>query len=446
MEECIDMHNVILYDEKYMPSHLPEPEPLPAFNISNVLDNWVGLDNTIGDVFENGSSLHHSNLTIRFASRAEGASDLQDPTFNECRVPLVVFQDFVTNYFEVTVHALAQMHMLPYHAALLAPFTPHPVKTLADFSARRGPAGGAGGAPGRCFRRAALCKWRAATYYDAWHAMQWVNIYHRSALDRLREEWGGASAWRKSSVLRVVIEARDSPVRNFLNLKKAGGSEGSPRGPLPGPRSRLQILAACNRERGWQFPAGSPFRSVKCSTITFSRDIRRNARAVRDAHVLVGIHGSGLANAMLMRYGASLLEILPYNFTECCGPSKRFYGTLMQTNRDAIQYWSISIEDPAASQPGEFERRRAALGRPAIEFDMRDRRVPAHVVLRWDVMKRSLEEIAGAALSWERYNETREAGWTALVQLPEGYDTLSAFNGTLDWAARGFTNPPHHNG
>ncbi len=51
--------------------------------------------------------------------------------------------------------------------------------------------------------------------------------------------------------------------------------------------------------------------------------------------------GSGLTNALLMRYGSSLLELLPYNFTECCSPLKRFYPTLMRINRDAVQYWSI---------------------------------------------------------------------------------------------------------
>ena len=42
---------------------------LPNFTVDDVLHNWVGMDNVIGDVYENGSSLHHPKLTIRFNSR-----------------------------------------------------------------------------------------------------------------------------------------------------------------------------------------------------------------------------------------------------------------------------------------------------------------------------------------------------------------------------------------
>ena len=45
--------------------------------------------------------------------------------------------------------------------------------------------------------------------------------------------------------------------------------------------------------------------------------------------------------ACLGRCGAQVLELLPYNFTECCGPSERYYATLFRINRDTIHYWSL---------------------------------------------------------------------------------------------------------
>lgn len=417
---CFDQQSAILYDDKYSPAS-PDPEPLPAFSVAHMKDNWVPHEQTIGDVYELGSGLPYPELPIRPHSRAEATADLKDPVFNRCRVPLIAYYQFAYNYFETFVNVVSRLHMLRgdgnltgqpdlvvatqfgqelagYHSALPAPFLARPVTSFADFSSRtratRLPSAGGPeaqeGPPGRCFARAYLCKWEHAAYWDTWNAGQHLYRYYAQAPGPTGEEreQEAEEAWRAGPVLRVALEDRPTDVRRVLNLES--------------------LLAACNRESSWRIDAGSPFKRVECSVLRFSSNMTHNAIAVREAHALVGIHGSGLTNSMMMRYGGALVELLPRNFTTCCGPIGRFFGAMAHWNLDRVRYWSVSVEDDAAFAPGAYERKRLAAGKQTIPFDYRDR----HVILRWPALKQVLESVASVGLDAERYNRERDAGWT----------------------------------
>lgn len=76
------------------------------------------------------------------------------------------------------------------------------------------------------------------------------------------------------------------------------------------------------------------------------------------ADIFVAVHGANQANTWLMRPGGAMIEIQPWGFDH--GPAHTQYPLFAHDDAETkVQWWMISVCDPALSTPGVHERRGA---------------------------------------------------------------------------------------
>ena len=102
---------------------------------------------------------------------------------------------------------------------------------------------------------------------------------------------------------------------------------------------------------GWC--TGGVLRGVACTQWEFGRGLAADLSVVRQAGVMVGMHGAGLANAFFMPRGSSVVEIRPYGFE---GPWPDKYVKLQTSLEDALLYFQLSMGSPSlcGKQPDAF--------------------------------------------------------------------------------------------
>jgi len=108
----------------------------------------------------------------------------------------------------------------------------------------------------------------------------------------------------EAEVLHSVLNATagvQRPLRVLIDQRTAKGMRGRVIGNIP------HLLTMCARD--------GPTIGVECTNYTFGvRGLRADVTAVRQADVLVGMHGSGLTNGFFMRRRSALVEVRPFGF------------------------------------------------------------------------------------------------------------------------------------
>ena len=125
-----------------------------------------------------------------------------------------------------------------------------------------------------------------------------------------------------------------------------------------------------------------------------------DVRAARDADVLVGTHGAGLANAFFMRRGSALVEVRPYNFE---GPWPDRYFRALSALERAVHYYQVSAGNAALSSPTPPDN--------VSVWDARDHAVR----LPWRTLRDVLHHVIAANGSTERYVDELWAQGTRFV-------------------------------
>ncbi|GIL63223.1 hypothetical protein Vafri_17349 [Volvox africanus] len=226
---------------------------------------------------------------------------------------------------------------------------------------------------------------------------------------------------RGSSMLRVLIESRQGPVRNIKNLDA--------------------LLDACKAMNRRGFTAGS-FDQLACAATSFSQpdgsvDKNRfltNVAAVRSAHVLVVLHGAGATNSWFMRQNSSaLVELRPCQFGTRFAPwPDKYMPKQHEKNDDVIRFFALNIEDQAQCLKGDIETalRNHTYRRDSVGWDASYFARDQHLVLEPGPFLAFIRHVAGLLFDVQKYRGARDADRLHGYVVPEGlmYGPLSITN------------------
>ena len=184
-----------------------------------------------------------------------------------------------------------------------------------------------------CFERLAVCRLRGtfpgSTYPGRMRPWSVAQSLGRRLLGAAQWELGATSE-------RQVVYVKRRGKRRILNLPS--------------------LASWCT---------GGVLQGTSCRQWEFGGGLAADMGAMRQASVLVGMHGAGLANAFFMPRGSSVIEVRPYGF-EGTWPDR--YLKLQLGLEDALGYFQLSVGSPTLCGL-----------QPAVKvFDARDRscRVP----------------------------------------------------------------------
>jgi Glycosyltransferase 61 len=341
----------------------------------------------------------------------EPTPDLQNPTFSNCTIPIILWArnlynyahfwgdtlawlapalDRVTAYYDNLQVVVATPYALqfPAHARnLLQPYSKLPVRTLASFSDR-------GNAKDRCFSSLFVCVARGPTV-PAWPAGQ---VY----VKRLRES--SVVLRTKSKRLEVVFAVRFSKHRQISNL--------------------AELLAECNGAAALRLNATSEV-SVHCTAHVFGDDLKRDVDVAATADVLVGIHGANLANAFMLRAGASLLEIQPNEF--CCAWYS--YHAQPTSSYNQLFYWIVYLASPKFTTVSPLQ------GRWNIN---------KNVTVPWHILKETLQTIGSVGQDKASYVQKYNDGEHYLAASESGIAKFDVQNMMCCYGKHTSDRPKNH--
>ncbi|KAL4451870.1 hypothetical protein ABPG75_007532 [Micractinium tetrahymenae] len=326
-------------------------------------------------------------------------------------------------------------------AALLPLLSPLSVQTMADFSSRlagdyrpeldasQPPASYEGGER-RCFQAAFFCgrnfpldrglpveeeaalspKQQAAALeqrvpLEPYSFGQAVALFKQQQAQRQQQQQGGSSAAASfdaislqaaaaeaagapqlAAVTPAAERARTTGMLRIVFMKR--GSEG---------RQILNVAELLRRCNTWRYepPGGGPAVTAECREVSLP-DLEAGVAAAQQADVFIGMHGANLANGWMLRPGASVIELIPYQFDT--GRGAMVFSTMNAKDATSQVLWWVGILcDSSASTPGPEERAGTGLS----DWWPRDRssRVP------WAALKLALADVVAAGGSQQRYLE-----------------------------------------
>ncbi|KAL4451179.1 hypothetical protein ABPG77_009251 [Micractinium sp. CCAP 211/92] len=387
---CVDQQQIVMMDPAYLPQN--EERPLPntrtePFKLFFNLPVTAGSNPDVWVVRQRMPLLNFRRPTVM-----EPTFDLRHPRFETHTLPLLFIPDWLENFGHTLGNSATFLHAhlrnatwasraqlvvqtplglsLPQHwQALVRPLLPNfPIQTLADFSNRlepHEPAGWVarilgrraafGGPPptrSRCFAEMLVCpglkenesvnisqtaSFIAQSYAKEAEAAPPIT-YTSSSPEcsgnaGSRRPANGAAADKGPTCLRVLFKMRPAQpaVRQILNMP--------------------QLLEECRR---WRFtdPASGATFAATCASWQPGSDLAANIAAVRSADVLIGKHGAGMANAFFMHPGGAMFEVFSTGWTW-----QVHREWLDQEQRPQLQWWALTVQDPAALKPGELEAR-----------------------------------------------------------------------------------------
>ena len=222
----------------------------------------------------------------------------------------------------------------------------------------------------------------------------------QSLLDTNQQVPAGFAPWRAAQyvaahVMRGTAEP-PSPVWRVLFVNRTQTLNKDRRG-LRRISNLAQLLEQC---AGWTGVG------VRCSAREFGKQgVASDIRAVREADVLVGTHGSALDNALFMRRGSAMIEVRPYGF-EGQWPDR--YLKLLTAIENAVHYYQISTGAPQLSSP------RPPYDVLAWDAWNRDTKVP------WRTLSGVLRTIFWVNRSTSRLKRLPMRVWTSLPSAPAG--------------------------
>lgn len=375
-----------------------------------------------------GAPLRYAPLAFRPGGALEATRDVQRPWFDGCAVPVVAWAPGAPSMEAALTHLAARLWALraagamgnasllvvgtppgerlpPAVRYLLQPFTPHPISTFAELSARTPRAFGQ---MGRCFQRAYLCAFRAAPAdpASAYQAMQAVQAHYSAADGSPAVLTNPLRFDARRGVLKVLIEHRTGPAGGLLNWQ--------------------ELEEECNRHTGWQLDPASGIRRVQCRAASFStEDPRLDLAAARSADALVAVRGPACVQWLGMRPGAALLELRPFESGRLAG--RGLYANISQSLGGQLRWYALDVQDAGLSQPSEWERQAQRDGSSSgsssgsgSDSAASQYAADRHTKLPFAALAEMLQRIAAATGSVERYQRQVAAGAHHVALLPDG--------------------------
>ncbi|KAL4422903.1 hypothetical protein ABPG75_009100 [Micractinium tetrahymenae] len=387
---CVDQQQIVMMDPAYLPQNeerpLPQTKPEPwklFFNLPVTAD-------TNPDVWVSTPRLLHL-LVFRRPTVAEPSPDLRHPRFHQRTLPLLFVPDWPENFGHTLGNSATYLHAhlrarnvswadgvqlvvhtpfglaLPRHwQSLVGPlFQNRPIQTFADFSnrpeprplgwgagilGRRAAFGGPPPSRSRCFAQMLVCPGlkenQAINISQASATASFITrsyskglpspssvTYTSSSPECSGAASSAAALGRGRACLRVLFKARQArpAVRQILNMP--------------------ELLEQCRRWRFTDPKTGTTFVAA-CASWQPGSDLAANIAAVQNADILVGKHGAGMANSFFMRPGGAMMEIFSTGWTW-----QVHREWLDQEERPRLQWWGLTVQDPALLEPGELEAR-----------------------------------------------------------------------------------------
>jgi hypothetical protein len=304
-------------DEKYQPS-ISSGRP-PKFNLDDLRYNWPHSQGN-GDRFKAGHSLFFPPVSIRPNNSMEACKDTQQPVFDTCIIPLVMWSNWIFNFGESLSLYYARLWASSVSNSLPRSFlpvlaTPHGLSaphyfnvfskslfdkdlvTLAQLSGRHiscainnnNNNNNESMSLGRCFQVVHLCRLKKPGIQIMAAAQDLVRFYQdaiQKALDdapkHMKEIWSGAGP----EVLRVVIALRPNrESRSLLNEE--------------------EIIAQCN---SWIASEPMLWKTARCVGHHFgTQGMLIDMGIMNKTDVLLCIHGAECNNAFFMLNGSSMV-------------------------------------------------------------------------------------------------------------------------------------------
>ncbi|KAI3432327.1 hypothetical protein D9Q98_003886 [Chlorella vulgaris] len=412
---CFDQGHIVSYDSAFSPSNATSLS-IPEIKIDDMQYAWGGAEDN-GDKYRR-AYFHYKPLPFRYAGQLEESPDLQHPVFSDC-TPVVMWSMWIHNYGECLSFLASRMWQMATDGMLsngtllsigtpagerlrgflpfmLQPFTVHPVLSFAELSSRTA-------APrenhrsshpyGRCWKTAHLCAFHRSDFVAGlFGAGQAIYEHYKT---QLREPPPGAVFDTEDEhMLKVIIDHRNGSTRNLLNWQ--------------------ELVHECNSFAGWTLPPNSFIKRVQCRHISLGNDPLINLAAVRPADVLVAVHGSGCNNWFSMKEGSSLIELRPFQFAKNARDwVNRYFPAHAGHIKHKVHWYGLDIEDPALSQPSQFEQDHMGAD---LKIYARDR----HTTLPFSALRRMLEHVAASGRSRDEYLKLRQAQQYYFELLPGG--------------------------
>ncbi|GFR42899.1 hypothetical protein Agub_g3893 [Astrephomene gubernaculifera] len=351
-------------------------------------------------------------IPIRAASRLEATSQLQQPVFSSCTLPVILETDWPYNMGEVFAQLAAiadvyfrQKKMLDdsativvstplglastsYHHVLLSPYSRYPPVSFDELSQRaeegRRVGWSAEGHHVRCFEKAVLCKLHGFPQ-NLLPTSQSVLRHIAPHIPKDPLGFGAASTAAAGgstagpattpTATSAAVAALAAPAGGIVELPgdAALAADGTLRVLLEARsgqgrtiRNLAQLVEACEVANARGFHAGS-FSRLSCKVLNTADTPSLNGvdrfyatvGAVRSAHVLVAVHGAGAANCFFLRPDnglTALLEIRPCRFgSKHCGWPDAYMQSQLSQAGGVIRFFAYNVEDPAQCAPSDYE-------------------------------------------------------------------------------------------
>ncbi|KAI3439062.1 hypothetical protein D9Q98_001472 [Chlorella vulgaris] len=189
------------------------------------------------------------------------------------------------------------------------------------------------------------------------------------------------------------------------------------RSPKVAVRQILNMDELLERCQGWKYtdPASSIQFAAECGVWQPGADLPLNIAAVRSADVVIGRHGAGMTNAFFMREGGAMVEIHSSGWVW-----QLFCGWRDREEPPMLQWWGLTVEDPALLSPGQYELDGNPLMYRVQTKEKKGRDANMHVP--WAGLAHVLEQYAGvqAAGGMPAYQARRKREKTVSYILRQG--------------------------
>jgi hypothetical protein len=415
---CVDQETIVLYDPIVLNDE--SPMPLPSIDLKHVqyffrhasqaqaehvLESVQHLARPLvdGDHLSNlvaGDRLAYPDIQIRVASPEEvKALAEEDTPFSECTVPFVYASHWIHNFGEFFSRAVAWLYvyqmqrsilprditlaiyspsklpLAPFNIDLLRPFSAYAPLSFADLSSRlpsEFPSDSTyEGTHRRCFRKLMVWRDTGGSYPAMPPAGKHILQHYARRIETATRHFG--SFWESSDphTMRVLIETRPSKgARQFLELHALLEACRSWEGSFPAPSHNVQ--------------AHPGFRTVECKAFTFgSKGFIYDLVVMKDADVLVSLHGAGEVNSNFMPYQSSIIEVRGNNATQLW-MANIWNPLISHQSKFALFFWGLFVEDPLLVESSELDR--AGLSDVPI--------LNQNVHLKWEHLLPMLQQVA----------------------------------------------------
>ncbi|KAL4458814.1 hypothetical protein ABPG75_013679 [Micractinium tetrahymenae] len=189
-----------------------------------------------------------------------------------------------------------------------------------------------------------------------------------------------------------------------------------------------ELLADCNTWRHTDPKTGQEF-AATCTSFQPGTNTAETMAAVRSTHVIVGMHGAGMANAFFAKPGSAMMEVFISSW-----PWQVHRVWLDQEALPQLQWWALTLNDLNVTSPGELEARLPHPHLYAGGQGQAKRHRDRNVRIPWSGLDRLLQEHASvhaaggmSAYLARRAAKERPVHYVALpggVLIPGGTSTM----------------------